>query len=173
MAAAGAANTIGLSWALVAYLGFVLLTTALLVTDIDSFRIVDRLNLRGTAILGTGLLLASVVDGDVERFARGLLGGVAYFVGAALLWLVVRGRGFGAGDVKLAVQLGLFTAYVSWGTLGWAVFATALIGGVLGVALILFGSAGLKSELPYGPPMIVGSWLAIALAGLGSFPIPT
>jgi hypothetical protein len=31
----------------------------------------------------------------------------------------------------------------------------------------------MRAELPYGPAMIVGSWLAIALAGLGAFPIPT
>jgi prepilin signal peptidase PulO-like enzyme (type II secretory pathway) len=29
----------------------------------------------------------------------------------------------------------------------------------------------MRAELPYGPSMILGAWLAIALAGLGAFPI--
>ena len=84
------------------------------------------------------------------------------------MWLLVRGRGFGAGDVKLAPQLGLFTTFVSWGTLGWAVFSMAMIGGVLAIALLAIGAARMKTELPYGPPMIIGAWLALALAAVGA-----
>jgi leader peptidase (prepilin peptidase)/N-methyltransferase len=83
------------------------------------------------------------------------------------MWLLVRGRGFGAGDVKLAPQLGLFTTFISWGTLGRAVFAMAMIGGVLAIAMLAVGAARMKTELPYGPPMILGAWLALALASIG------
>ena len=31
----------------------------------------------------------------------------------------------------------------------------------------------MRAELPYGPPMILGAWVAIVLVGLGAFPIPT
>jgi hypothetical protein len=31
----------------------------------------------------------------------------------------------------------------------------------------------MKTELPYGPAMILGSWVAIVLVGLGAIPIPT
>jgi leader peptidase (prepilin peptidase)/N-methyltransferase len=166
VAAAGFMNTIGAQWALVPYAWFLLLSSALLVSDLEAFRIVDRLNLRGSAVLGMSLVLAALADGAAQALLRGLLGAAAYFAGALLLWLVVRGQGFGAGDVKLAPQLGLFTAYVSWGTLGWAVFTTALLGGVFGLVMMLVGRAGMKTELPYGPPMILGAWIAIAGAGI-------
>ena len=81
--------------------------------------------------------------------------------------------GFMTAHVKLAPQLGLFAAFISWGTLAWAVFATALIGGVIAIAMLALGAAKMKTELPYGPPMIIGAWLAIVLAGVGAFPIPT
>ncbi len=106
------------------------------------------------------------MTGDLDALWRGLLGAAAYFGGATLLWLLVRGRGFGAGDVKLAPVLGLYTTFISWEVLGQAVFATAMIGGVIAIALIALGRAGMKTELPYGPPMILGAWLAIILAGL-------
>lgn len=173
LVAAGFANTIGLDWPLLAYLAFLTLTMALLVTDLEDFRIVDRLNLRGSVVLGVLLVLGTVTTGDWEALLRGLGGAAAYFAGATLVWLLVRGRGFGAGDVKLAPQLGLFTAYLSWGTLGWAVFATALIGGVVAFAMLALGAAKMKTELPYGPPMILGAWLAIVLVGIGTIPLPT
>ncbi len=170
--AMGFYNAFGLDWALLAYLGFLGLTMALLVTDLEEFRIVDRLNLRGSLVLAVMLVVAALAAGQAEALIRGLLGAGAYFGGATVLWLAAGGRGFGAGDVKLAPVLGLFTGYVSWGTLGQAVFATAMIGGVVAIGLIVAGRAGLKTELPYGPPMIIGAWLAIVLAGIGSAPIP-
>jgi leader peptidase (prepilin peptidase) / N-methyltransferase len=185
------ALTIGLEWSLIAYLAFLGLSLALLVTDVDALRIVDRLNLRGSLTVVILLGLCSVADGTTGAFGRGLLGGVAYFAGTLVVFLAVRGKGFGFGDVKISAQLGVFTAYVSWGTLGWSVFLTALLGGVASFAVLLAvairkrrapdrsgGSSGgvreaLHIELPYGPWMILGAWIAISLAGLGAFPIPT
>jgi leader peptidase (prepilin peptidase)/N-methyltransferase len=171
--AAGFLNTIGWDWLLVPYLGFLLLTVSLIITDLDAFRIVDRLNLPGTVTLAVVLVVATGISGDWTDLLRGIGGAGAYFAGSSLLFLAVRGQGFGAGDVKLSVQLGLFTAYLGWGVLGWAVFATATIGGVIALFLMLAGAANRKTELPYGPPMILGAWTAIVLVGVGAIPIPS
>ena len=188
--AVGFANTLGPTWALIPYLGFLWLTLALGITDIDAFRIVDRLNIRGTVVLILALGAASLADGGGGAWVRALLGGLAYFAGTNLVFLLVRGRGFGYGDVKLSAQLGVFTAYLSWGTLGWSVFLTALIGGVLSIAVLAAGLVArsrhredgdaevtvrdaMRAEVPYGPAMILGAWVAIVLVGLGAFPIPT
>ena len=167
------ANTLGFDWLLVPFLGFLLLSMALVVTDIEEFRIVDRLDLPGTVLLALLLTGATALNGDWGALLRGLGGAGAYFAGASLLFIIVGGEGFGAGDVKLAVQLGLFTAYLGWSVLGWAVFATAVIGGVIALIMVVAGGAGRKSELPYGPPMILGAWTAIALVGVGAIPIPS
>jgi leader peptidase (prepilin peptidase)/N-methyltransferase len=188
-AAVGFANTLGPVWALIPFLGFLLLTMALGITDVDAFRIVDRLNIPGTIVLVLGLGVAALADGNAGDWGRSLLGGVAYFAGTNIMFLIVRGRGFGYGDVKLSAQLGVFTAYLSWGTLGWAVFLTALIGGLISLTVLGAGVAlrsrrrsedgdtsirgVMKTEVPYGPAMILGAWLAIILAGLGAFELPT
>ena len=188
--AVGFANTLGPTWALIPYLGFLWLTLALGITDVDAFRIVDRLNLRGTIILVVALGAASLAEGSGGAWIRAVLGGLAYFAGTNLVFLLVKGRGFGYGDVKLSAQLGVFTAYMSWGTLGWSVFLTALIGGLLSILVLAAGllarsrqsRAGtpevtvrdaMRAEVPYGPAMILGAWVAIILVGLGAFPIPT
>jgi len=192
LAAAGFAETIGARWSLIPYLGFLLLTLALGVTDIDAFRIVDRLNLRGTAILAGALAVAAVLDGSIPELVRGGLGALAYFGGSNVMFLLAGGKGFGYGDVKLSVQLGLYTAYLSWGTLGWAVLFTALLGGLVSVVVLSVGMVArmrarrrqtgdgsvsirdvMKAELPYGPAMIAGAWAAIILVGLEAIPIPT
>ena len=188
--AVGFANTIGPEWALVTYIGFLWLTMALGITDIDAYRIVDRLNIPGTVTLVLGLGAAAIADGQLSGWGRGLLGGLAYFAGTNLLFILVRGRGFGYGDVKLSAQLGVFAAYLSWGTLGWSVFLTAVIGGLISFGVVGIGltrgarrrRAGgeetpirdvMKTEVPYGPAMILGAWLAIVLAGLGAIQLPT
>ena len=171
--AVGLVHTVGLEWILVPYLGFLLLTTALIVTDLEAFRIVDRLNLRGTLILAALLTGATALSGDWGDLLRAIGGAVAYFAGATLVFVIVRGRGFGAGDVKLAAQLGLFTVYLGWGVLGWSVFATAVIGGIVAGVMLLTGAAGRKTELPYGPPMILGAWTSILMVGVGAIPIPS
>ncbi|MGH8916131.1 MAG: prepilin peptidase [Acidimicrobiia bacterium] len=190
--AIGFAVALGPVWALLAYLGFLTLTLALGITDVDALRIVDRLNLRGSVAVIGALGVAALADGGESAFLRAMLGGAAYFAGTNLLFFAVGGKGFGYGDVKLSVSLGVFTAYLSWGTLGWAVFLTALIGGLLSLMVVVAGAVrgrgsgedpesgrrdtireAMRVELPYGPSMILGSWTAIVLAGLGAFPVPT
>ncbi len=190
LVAIGFANTIGPEASLIPYLGFLALTLALGITDLDALRIVDRLNLPGSAIVVAALGVTSLIGGTGPGFLRGLLAGLAYFVGTNALFLVAGAKGFGYGDVKLSFQLGVFTGYLSWGTLGWGVFLTALIGGLL--SLVVLGAAGasrvrarrsggpagsireaMQVELPYGPSMILGAWIAICLVGLGAFPVPT
>jgi leader peptidase (prepilin peptidase)/N-methyltransferase len=167
-AGAGIFLATGPTWLLLPYAGFLLLTAAVGITDIDAMRIVDRLNLRGSAIAIIILGAVAVLGGGVEDFPRSLGGGVAYFLGALLLFIIGRGNGFGAGDVKLAPLLGVFTTYLGWVVLGRAVVATAFIGGLLAVGALLFSEAKRDTELPYGPAMILGAWLAIFLFGISA-----
>ncbi len=164
------ATGLGVSWLLVAYLGFAVLTASLVVTDLAELRIVDRLNLGGSGLLAVLLAVIALTGGNGSALLRGLGGAGAYFAGTLLMWLIAGGRGFGAGDVKLSPILGLYTAFISWGTLGWAVFITAMVGGVAGAAVLIFGRGGAKAELPYGPPMVIGAWVAIVLAVTGTIP---
>lgn len=195
MAVAGAAGGVGFytavgdGWVLIPYFGFLVLSLALSLTDIDAMRIVNRLNIGGTALLAAGLAAAAWIDGSGDSLGRAFLGAVTYFALTNLMFLAARGRAFGYGDVKLSVQLGLFTAFLSWSTLIWSVFLMAVIGGVLSIAVVAAGLArraryrgtdaadrtpGLKEtmrrELPYGPAMIGGAWLAIYLVGSGTLP---
>lgn len=68
-----------------------------------------------------------------------------------------QGRWVGGGDAKLGFVLGL---WLGWplGFLG--LFAAYIIGAVVGAGLMLFKKITLKSQVPFGPFLIVGAWLA-------------
>jgi prepilin signal peptidase PulO-like enzyme (type II secretory pathway) len=82
-------------------------------------------------------------------------GGASGFLG--LLYIVTRGKGMGMGDVKLAVFMGLF--------LGWpkivVAFYLAFIGGAIaGVILLAMKKVKMKSEIAFGPFLILGTVVA-------------
>jgi leader peptidase (prepilin peptidase) / N-methyltransferase len=163
MAAAGMAGMawrLGASWVLPAHLFMVAVTSILVVTDLDHFRIPNRVLFPGTAVAALLLSVGALADGDGQRLPGALIGAVAYYGLLFLVFLAAGGRGFGFGDVKLAALLGLFTAYHTWQTLALALAATAALGGLPAMVLLLLGK-GRKAEIPYGPPLILGAWVAI------------
>lgn len=155
------AQAVGLGPTLPAYLWFGAMTVVLLVTDLDHKRIPNRITYPATPLAALLLAAGAVAEGQPAALGRGALGALAYATGLFVVFLIARG-GFGFGDVKLAVPIGLFTAYPSWGHLWVAVFVTAGVGGLVAVAALVSGRAKKGTEIPYGPPMIVGAWTALA-----------
>ena len=174
------------AWAVLLYarLGFVwaclplglwgFLLVALFWIDLEFRELPDVLTFPGVllGLAGTWLLLGF---GPGARHA--LLGLVT---GSGMLWLLAwawilfrKIEGLGGGDIKLAAMFGV--------VLGWkltllAMFVASLAGSLWGVALMLRGRGGMKSELPFGTllapaTMIVflwgHAWLAAYLRLLG------
>lgn len=155
------AGVIGAVWVLPAYLWFVGVTIALTITDVDHQLIPNRILFPGTAVGAVLLLIGSLVDGSVSSYGRGLLGALIYF-GALLVLALIVPKGFGLGDVKLAALLGLFTAYLGWGSLAIAVVLPFWIGGVISILLLVTRIKGRKDKIPFGPYLVIGAYLAIA-----------
>lgn len=155
------AAVIGAVWVLPAYLWFGGLTLVLSVVDLDHKRLPNRILYPGTIVGAVLLTMGAVGDGSLDAMPRALGGGAGYFALLLLVALAARG-GFGMGDVKLAFVLGLFTAYRSWETLGVAVFAAFALGGVASIVLLVIGRARRKDTIPFGPWLVLGSWVAIA-----------
>lgn len=155
-----AAWVLGPRTVVVAYVAFAALTVALFLTDVDHKRIPNRVSYPGTIIAVSILALTAWVDGDAGAISRAVLGAFVYAGAFGLVYLAARG-GFGFGDVKLAVSLGAFTTFIGWRSLFVAGLATAAVGGLIALGAVLFVRAGVRTEIPYGPPMIIGAWVAI------------
>jgi leader peptidase (prepilin peptidase)/N-methyltransferase len=116
----------------------------------------------GTAVL---LLAAAADAGSWARLGRGLAGGAAYAAFCLVLFLTSP-SGMGPGDVKLAASLGTALTWLSWGALAEGALAGFLLGAGYGVSLLVRGRAGRKTLVPFGPFMITGTFLVLAVAGL-------
>lgn len=151
---------IGLEWALPAYLWFVGVTMALVLTDLDVKRIPNRI-LYPSTIVGTALLLfGAVVDGKVGSFWRGLGGAGIYFALFFVIALVAKG-GFGFGDVKLAFFLGEYLAFQSWEVLGAGIALGITVGGAISLGLLVIRKVDRKTHIPFGPAMVAGAYAAL------------
>ncbi len=75
-----------------------------------------------------------------------------------LIVLISRGRWMGVGDIKLAFLLGLV---LGWPNILVALFLAFFLGAIIGIGLIIFGKKTLKSEVPFGPFLVFGTFLAL------------
>ena len=152
---------VGLLWVLPAYLVFAATTLVLVVTDFDHQRIPNRILYPATIAALVLLTAGAAADGALPELPRGLAGAGIYFGLLLLIALVARG-GFGMGDVKLAVLLGLFLAFRSWDALWSGIFLAFLIGGTVSLLLLITRRKGRKDAIPFGPALVAGTWAALA-----------
>jgi leader peptidase (prepilin peptidase)/N-methyltransferase len=145
---------------LAAYLVVAGTSIVLFVTDIDHKLIPNRVLYPATAVTAALLVVGAIIEGRTDRLVPAALGGLGYFAALFLVYLVARG-GFGFGDVKLALLLGIVTAFQSQRTALLAVFFTGVIGGIPAIVLLVTRRARGSDEMPYGPPMLAGAWVAL------------
>ncbi|WP_418277926.1 prepilin peptidase [Isoptericola jiangsuensis] len=134
----------------------------LFVIDLRTHRLPDAITLPSTALVLLLLASAGLVTGDPALW-RSLLGGIV-LGGAYLLLHVVNPAGLGFGDVKLAVPLGLVSAWYGWPVLWGTVILPFFLGGIVGLVLIVARRATRRTAIAFGPFMIAGA--AIVLTGV-------
>lgn len=104
----------------------------------------------------SGISFRSLAEGFSYNSA--FYAGALFFAFFGLLWLVSRGRWMGFGDAKLVIALG-FLLGLSQGLTALAIsFWIAAIVGIL-MLLLSRGSLTMKTEIPFGPYLILGFYL--------------
>jgi len=161
---------VGFSWpgptmAMVAWAG--LLGVGLGAVDIVHHRLPDSLTLPSipiSAAVVIGTELAAPGTGNLL-----VAGGCAIAV-TAVFWAVaaVAPRAMGLGDVKLIPSLALLTGYLSVATTVLAVLLAFVLGAVVALAGMLLRRLTLTSAIAFGPFLLAGSWLVLAVPALVS-----
>lgn len=152
--------------ALLTFLVAALSCVCLAAMDLDVHRLPDRVMWPTMGLLALGLALAAVVAGEWGILGRFLLAGFACGAGYLTLALISLARGslaLGLGDVKLAVVLGAGLGWFGWQSVVLGMYAGFLAGGVVAVFLLLTRRVGLRGDLAYGPPMMVGALVGAVL----------
>jgi leader peptidase (prepilin peptidase)/N-methyltransferase len=151
--------TAGLAWAAGA-------AVVLGAVDLASHRLPDRVTYPAYAVCGAALLVDAAVLGSWSALLRAVAAAVLTFAVAAGM-AAIAPTGLGFGDVKLLGLLGLLLGWAGWGVLLAGIFLGLLIGAVASLALVAVRRASWRTPLPFGPPLLAGAVLALAVAGPG------
>jgi leader peptidase (prepilin peptidase)/N-methyltransferase len=145
---------------LVALWWLVIAGVALTVIDFKHFTLPNSI-VYPTFIAGALLLLiSSFVMADFEPLARSVVGGTVSLVLYGLI-IVASPQGMGLGDMKLSGLLGFYLAWFGWGALFVGLLLPFLLASIFALIKIVSKKARRKSQIAFGPWMILGAFLAL------------
>ena len=108
-------------------------------------------------IIPDKIIYPAILIAAIFNFTNWLsaLGAAAFFL---IIVLVSRGKWMGVGDIKLGFLMGLL---LDWPSVLIALFLAFMTGAIIGIGLIVSGKKSLKSEVPFGPFLIGGTFIAM------------
>jgi leader peptidase (prepilin peptidase) / N-methyltransferase len=153
----------GFGWPALAALVLTAFLIALTFIDIDRQLLPDALTL---PLLWIGLLLSlfgpqpgSPVPVDVRSSLIGAMAGYLSLWSVYHVFRLITGKeGMGYGDFKLFAALG---AWLGWQMLIATLFIAAVVGAVVGVALIALRRHHRGAPIPFGPFLAAAAWLVL------------
>lgn len=134
--------------------------TAISWIDIDVHRIPNRFLAGWVPVQAVALAWSAWLVSDPWRVAHALFG--AALLGGLFLVLATIGT-MGMGDFKLAGVCGAVLGFVGW---PWVVLSGlffAVLGGAI-IGVVMLRRVGRHGHVPYGPAIVAGSVLAVALS---------
>ena len=161
---AGGLLSTGLRPAVLAYTWAAGAAVVLGSVDLLAHRIPDRVTYPAYAVCAAAFAVDAALLGSEGSLVRALAAAVLTFAGGAAA-AALSPEGLGFGDVKLLGLLGLVLGWAGWGVLLAGIFLGLVTGGVVALLLVAGRRAGWRTALPFGPPLLAGAVLALALRG--------
>lgn len=149
---------------LLPYLALVPVGLALAAIDADVHRLPNAITLPLIPIELVLLAGASAATGDWDALRRAGLAALLVGGGFLVLAFVLYGRSIGMGDAKLMVSLAAVLGWLSWTHVLIGLWVGFVIGGVVALALLLTKRASRGTQLAFGPYLVAGALIAVALA---------
>lgn len=125
--------------------------------DIEHQIIPDEISLSGIVI---GFVLSFFLNGHtwLNSLLGILLGGGSLLLVAYAYQRLTGKDGMGGGDIKLLAMMG---AFLGWKAVPFIIFASSLVGSIIGVSIMLFQKKDSKLAIPFGPYLAFGAVLYI------------
>ncbi|WP_051441688.1 prepilin peptidase [Arthrobacter sp. H14] len=147
---------------------FLVIAVRLTRIDLREHRLPNKIVFPAYPVAAVLLGVASALMGDWWGLLRMILAAAALWVFYfALRWVYPPGMGY--GDVKLAGVLGIYLGYLSWGHALLGSAAAFVLAGITGTILLLTHKGNLKTRIPFGPFMILGTALVMAFVPVPEF----
>ncbi|MGO4296454.1 prepilin peptidase [Glutamicibacter sp. MCAF14] len=145
---------------LACFLGFGVLLAK---QDMATHRLPNRLVASWLAASLAVIALLGILRSDLHGVLMGLLG-LLLLGGGYLLLTLASGGAMGMGDVKLAGVLGLNLGYYSLPSLFFATLLAFVLATLWVIGGVVARKLTLKSAVPFGPFMLIGSFIALLMA---------
>jgi len=94
---------------------------------------------------------------EILNIIYGAFGAAGFFL---IIFLISKGRWLGFGDIPLVFFMGLFLGFPN---ILIALFLATFLGAIIGLGLVILGKKKLSSEIPFGPFLVTGTFLALFL----------
>ncbi len=139
------------------YFIFVAALLVIIFIDIHHQLIPDLISLPGILIGLIGSFFASSISWQQSAFGILIGGGILYAL-ALGYYVLTKRDGMGGGDIKLLAMIG---AFLGWQSLLYVIFASSLLGSVIGLGAMIKQKKGGQTRIPFGPFLSVAalSWL--------------
>lgn len=147
------------TWAVVPYLFLTVVLAAISIIDLRIWLIPYWMPWAGA---GVGLVLISIVSlslGEPRDIVVAVAGAVGTFLMFFVLFVIAPGK-LGFGDVRLALLLGLFLAWMNPILPVYGLLFGALLGLLMGIVAL---AARGDSRFPFGPALALGAMAAVWL----------
>lgn len=145
---------------LIAFLPVMWVLIVLSFIDIDHKLLPNRIVLPSVVTFAALLGVVVAIQGTGSAWMRAMAGGAAAFA-VLLVIALIYPRGMGMGDVKLAALLGAALGYFGWAEIYVGFFLSFVIGAAGGLLLVAAKRGGMKSEIPFGPYLAMGTVIGI------------
>lgn len=128
---------------------------ALVVYDLRWMLLPNRVVFPLQAIAAISVLLVAVISWDFGIVLSAFVGVICVSGLFYVLFQVSKGTWIGGGDVKLGVVLGLFVGGPINALL--VLFASSLLGSIVGLPIMVLSKSGRKARVPFGPFLIAAT----------------
>jgi leader peptidase (prepilin peptidase)/N-methyltransferase len=131
---------------------FICFLVVIFVYDLRWYLILDRVTVPAMLV---AVVLNLWLGLSLESLLWGLVVGLGFF---AVQYLVSRGKWIGGGDLRMGALMGLMLGFPSVIT---ALFLSYIIGAVVSVVLLKIKKKNLKSQVPFGTFLAIGTILTM------------
>ncbi len=154
----------GFGWEALMAIGLTFALVAVSLIDVDHQIIPDSIVL---PLLWVGLIMSlfyplagaqTLFVSPRDAIIGALAGYLSLWTVYQLFKLITGKEGMGYGDFKLLAALG---AWLGWQTLHIIILMSAVVGAVVGIAMILLRGRDRQSPIPFGPYLAAAGWITM------------
>lgn len=129
------------------------------VFDLKHYLIPDKVIYSAIAVSGIWYFVSGILGYytkyEIRNTIYAAFGAAGFFF---LIYLISKEKWLGLGDVNLAFLMGLF---LGWPKILIALFFSFFIGAVVGLVLIALKKKTMKSEIPFAPFLVSGTFISL------------